>query len=85
MRRLDRLVRLNADLTMSLAGPASEPPSVAAARLLGIIEARFGDGLKAARAARARGPGPELEQLRLAYLDLLKLCLCDLGGTRTSW
>jgi O-methyltransferase len=69
---------------MSWAGPASEPPSVAAARLLQIIEAKFGDGLKAARAPHARGPDPDSESLRLAYLDLLKLTLCDLAGTRTS-
>jgi hypothetical protein len=69
---------------MSLAGPASEPPSVAAARLLQIIEARFGDGLKAAREPRARRPRADAEPLRVAYLDLLKLCLCDLAGTRTT-
>jgi O-methyltransferase len=69
---------------MSLAGPASEPPSVAAARLLQIIETKFADGLKAARDPHARGPRAELEALRLAYLDVLKLCLCDLGGTRTT-
>ena len=69
---------------MSLAGPAPETPSVAAARLLKIIEAKFGDGLKAARVPHARGPRPDTGQLRLAYLDLLKLCLCDLAGTRTS-
>jgi O-methyltransferase len=68
---------------MLLAGSASDPPSVAAARLLEIIEARFGDGLKAARAARASGPRSDAAALRLAYLDLLKLCLCDLGGTST--
>jgi O-methyltransferase len=39
--------------------------------------------LAAAPAARARGPGPEREQLRAAYLDLLKLCLCDLAGSST--
>ncbi len=41
-----------------------------------------------ARDARAGGPAPEVEALRLAYLDLLKLSLCDLAGagTRTvSW
>lgn len=69
---------------MTFAGPVSEPPSVAAARLLQIIEAKFGDGLKAARDPSARRPRPELAELRLAYLDLLKLCLCDLAGTRTT-
>jgi O-methyltransferase len=69
---------------MPLAGPASEPPSVAAARLLQIIEARFGDGLKAARAPTASRPRPDAEQLRTAYLELLKLCLCDLTGARTT-
>lgn len=57
---------------------------MAAARLLQIIEARFGDGLKAARTPRARRPRPDAETLRLAYLELLKLCLCDLAGTRTQ-
>jgi O-methyltransferase len=40
--------------------------------------------LSAARAARAPGPGPEREELRTAYLELLKLCLCDLTGTTTQ-
>jgi O-methyltransferase len=39
--------------------------------------------LAAAREPRAAGPGPETEALRTAYLDLLKLCLCDLAGTTT--
>ncbi len=66
------------------AGSETDPPSVAAARLLQIIEARFGDGLKTAREVRAAGPGPHAEALRAAYLDVLKLCLCDLGGTTTT-
>ncbi len=69
---------------MLLAGSASDPPSVAAARLLQIIEARFADGLEAAREVRAAGPGTDAEALRVAYLDLLKLCLCDLGATTTT-
>jgi O-methyltransferase len=40
-------------------------------------------GLAAARAVRAVGPAPGAEELRSAYLELLKLCLCDLGGART--
>ena len=68
---------------MSLTGTAADPPHVAADRLLAIIEARFGDGLESARAASASGPRPGAEGLRRAYLDLLKLCLCDLAGTRT--
>jgi O-methyltransferase len=41
-------------------------------------------GWQAARAPRAIGPRPEPEALRSAYLELLKLCLCDLGGTSTA-
>jgi O-methyltransferase len=40
--------------------------------------------LSAAREARAAGPGPEREALRTAYLELLKLTLCDLVGTTTQ-
>lgn len=39
--------------------------------------------LEAAREPRAAGPGPDAESLRTAYLDLLKLSLCDLTGTST--
>jgi O-methyltransferase len=39
--------------------------------------------LAVAREPRAAGPGPEAEALRRAYLDLLKLCVCDLAGTST--
>ncbi len=41
-------------------------------------------GWKAARAPHAVGPGPDHESLRLAYLGLLKLALCDLTGTSTG-
>ncbi len=40
-------------------------------------------GWKAARSVRASGPGPDAETLRVAYLDLLKLSLCDLAGAST--
>jgi O-methyltransferase len=40
-------------------------------------------GLTGARPARAVGPGADPEALRSAYLDLLKLSLCDLAGTMT--
>jgi O-methyltransferase len=39
--------------------------------------------LAAAREPCAGGPAPDAETLRGAYLDVLKLCLCDLGGTTT--
>ena len=35
------------------------------------------------RPIAARGPGHRADSLRLAYLDLLKLSLCDLVGART--
>jgi hypothetical protein len=41
-------------------------------------------GWQAARAARAVGPQPGSAALRSAYLGVLKLCLCDLGGTSTA-
>src|SRR5215217_1924034 len=37
-----------------------------------------------ARPIRAHGPGPGTEELRVAYLELLKLALCDLAGVRTE-
>jgi O-methyltransferase len=40
--------------------------------------------LAAARAPRAAGPGPDAEALRRAYLELLKLALCDLSGSSTT-
>src|SRR3954451_18998803 len=40
-------------------------------------------GLVAARPARAAGPKGDQESLRTAYLELLKLALCDLCGTST--
>jgi O-methyltransferase len=39
---------------------------------------------EATREIRAAGPGRGVEELRRAYLDLLKLCLCDLAGAGTS-
>src|ERR671936_3159124 len=53
--------------------PSSESPLLAAAQA----------SLEAVRAARTSGPGPDAEALRRAYLGLLKLCLCDLGGSST--
>lgn len=35
------------------------------------------------RPIRAAGPRPGAESMRVAYLELLKLCLCDLAGART--
>ncbi len=36
------------------------------------------------RTLTAAGPRPDADALRTAYLDLLKLCLCDLVGASTS-
>jgi O-methyltransferase len=69
---------------MSLATSRPDPPSVSAVRLLQIIEHEFADGLKAARAARTTPPRRDATSLRVAYLDLLKLCLCDLVAGSTS-
>ena len=41
------------------------------------------ESMASVRDARAAGPGPDVERLRAAYLDLLKLCLCDLASTTT--
>jgi O-methyltransferase len=41
-------------------------------------------GWRAARPARATGPHPDVVTMRGAYLELLKLCLCDLGGASTT-
>src|SRR5215207_3595973 len=38
---------------------------------------------KTERAIRASAPKPGAEPMRVAYLELLKLCLCDLAGART--
>lgn len=69
---------------MSLIDSSTDPPHVAADKLLQIIQARFGDGLAAARDPQAAGPTADAEGLRRAYLDVLKLCLTDLGGTTTT-
>src|SRR5437016_351289 len=69
---------------MVLAGSAPDSPSVAAVRLLQIIETEFREGLEAARPARAVGPRPDAGSLRAAYLELLKLCLCDMAGAGTT-
>jgi hypothetical protein len=61
-----------------------DSPSIAATRLIEIMEERYGAGLAAAAPIRAAGPRPHSEALRTAYLDVLKLCLCDLGGTTTT-
>src|SRR6478672_9439112 len=50
-------------------------------------DGRFADlraHLAAAREPRATGAGPDAGSLRRAYLDLLKLALCDLAGSSTT-
>jgi O-methyltransferase len=46
-------------------------------------EAALRSSLARAREPRAAAPGPDQEALRRSYLDLLKLCLCDLAGSTT--
>jgi O-methyltransferase len=53
----------------------------------GTLEARVAAaraGFEAAREIQVRGPAPGEESLRAAYLELLKLCLCDLAGSTTT-
>lgn len=53
----------------------------------GTLEARVAAaraGFEAAREIRAQGPAPGEEPMRVAYLELLKLCLCDLAGSTTT-
>jgi O-methyltransferase len=61
-------------------GTAFDSPTTAARYVSQLIESRFAGALDRARPAQARGPAGDPEALRLAYLDLLKLCLCDLCG-----
>lgn len=69
---------------MVLAGSAPDSPSVAATKRVQFLEAGFRDALGAARSPDAAGPGCDAPSLRVAYLDLLKLCVCDLAGTGTT-
>jgi O-methyltransferase len=46
-------------------------------------EVALRSSLARAREPRAAAPGPDEDALRRAYLELLKLCLCDLAGTTT--
>jgi O-methyltransferase len=41
-------------------------------------------GWRSARPVRGVGPGPDAEQMRRAYIELLKLSLCDLAGSSTT-
>lgn len=68
---------------MVVAGSAHDSPSEAAIKLIEMIEHEFREGLETARNPQASGPGSDPESLRVAYLDLLKLSLCDLAGTGT--
>jgi len=43
-----------------------------------------GSAPDAGRPVRAAAAGPGADALRTAYLELLKLCLCDLAGTATT-
>jgi O-methyltransferase len=66
-----------------MSGETFEDP---VARLQGfLLDARPAarESMETVRDARAAGPGPDPERMRAAYLDLLKLCLCDLTGATT--
>jgi O-methyltransferase len=65
-------------------GTAADSPSQAALRLLEMIETEFREGLRAARPVGARGPDADPPSWRRAYLELLKLGLCDLIATTTT-
>jgi hypothetical protein len=57
---------------------SSSPPRLTQAELQrGFLERGIDRGIEAA------GPNPDPEALRTAYLDLLKLALCDLAGAHT--
>ena len=64
-------------------GTAFDSPTTAARYVSQLIESRFAGALELARPVQARGPAGDPEALRVAYLDLLKLCLCDLCGPAT--
>jgi hypothetical protein len=64
-------------------GTASDSPTTAAKNVSELIESRFAGALELARPARGRGPGGDAGALRTAYLDLLKLSLCDLCAAVT--
>jgi O-methyltransferase len=65
--------------------PAESPPSSGAGKRRETEESMRAAHLKEGtdRKIRAVGPRPGAEPLRAAYLELLKLCLCDLAGART--
>jgi Macrocin-O-methyltransferase (TylF) len=58
--------------------PIEEPPGAVLR-----FEHRGGSGELTVRDARARAPAPDADALRTAYLELLKLALCDLCGPST--
>lgn len=47
-----------------------------------VLRSLYGRG-QTDRKIRASRPRPDAEAMRTAYLELLKLCLCDLAGART--
>jgi O-methyltransferase len=47
-----------------------------------ILRSLYGQG-QTDREIRSAGPRPGADAMRTAYLELLKLCLCDLAGART--
>jgi O-methyltransferase len=64
---------------------ASEPAPEGPAKVRETEESLRADALRkgSKREIRAARPRPGAEQMRVAYLELLKLSLCDLAGART--
>lgn len=62
---------------------AFDSPTTAAKYVSQLIESRFAGALEQTRPIQARGPAGDPEAMRLAYLDLLKLALCDLCSETT--
>ena len=66
-----------------MSGEPSEDPIASLHGFLLDARPAARDSMATVRDARASAPGVDVERTRAAYLELLKLCLCDLAGTTT--